>query len=353
MGGCYTWGDINATPGGDMDIQPGGGVQPAHTAGPCSILDVFAELDLLRTQATNIQAQLDGQREVSTGFARSITNIQHELQTLRDAYQSNSKIIDIAITTADESHAHMLEYKSAASNLTYQFHTVSTKVDNFLATQAQPTPPTDHSSTIEEAFAAADATISDGIASMQNEVRDRLDQEISSRTQQTSTPGVRFTNVTDRWSDREPYDSDAAYTAAHASSAAPTGTSSPSSSNPDGTTNEEFSTRAQDCSSTNTHCNTSPCGAEAYGDSLSPRFNGPTSPHYRLAITRGLSADILAWHAGTISGGDTVDGIDFLEDPDVGDLGITSELAGDVAEDHFNIVMNWVNPRWDTRDFEG
>ena len=48
-----------------------------------------------------------------------------------------------------------------------------------------------------------------------------------------------------------------------------------------------------------------------------------------------------------------MDGIDFLEDPDVGDLGITSELAGDVAEDHFNIVMNWVNPRWDTRDFEG
>ena len=29
-----------------MDIQPGGDVQPAHTAGPRSILDVFAELDL-------------------------------------------------------------------------------------------------------------------------------------------------------------------------------------------------------------------------------------------------------------------------------------------------------------------
>ena len=81
-----------------------------------------------------------------------MANIQHELQTLRDAYQSNSKMIDIAITTADESHAHMLEYKSVASNLTYQFHTVSTKVDNFLATQAQLTPPTDHLSTIEEAL---------------------------------------------------------------------------------------------------------------------------------------------------------------------------------------------------------
>jgi hypothetical protein len=49
-----------------------------------------------------------------------------------------------------------------------------------------------------------------------------------------------------------------------------------------------------------------------------------------------------------------VDGIDFLEDPDVEDLGITSELAGGVAEDHFNIVTNWVNPccmQWDTRDF--
>ena len=64
--------DSTATP-------PGGDVQP-HPNGPRSISDVFAELDLLRTQATNIQAQLDGQREVSTGFARSITNIQHELQ---------------------------------------------------------------------------------------------------------------------------------------------------------------------------------------------------------------------------------------------------------------------------------
>lgn len=51
---------------------------------------------------------------------------------------------------------------------------------------------------------------------MQNEVGDWLDREILSRTQQTSTPGVRFTNVMDQWSDQEPYDSDAAYTAAHA-----------------------------------------------------------------------------------------------------------------------------------------
>jgi hypothetical protein len=324
--------DSTATP-------PGGDVQP-HPNGPRSISDVFAELDLLRTQATNIQAQLDGQREVSTGFARSITNIQHELQTLRDACQSNSKMIDVAINTADESHTRMLEHTSTASTLTYQFHTVSTKVDDFLTKQLQPSPPTNQSPTIEEAFAAADAAISDGIASVQNEVGDRLDQEISSRS-------VRFTNVTDRWSGQEPYDSDAAYTAAHAAPS-PSTSSTPDST----TTNKDFSMQTQDCSSNGNDRHTSPHGS--YGDSLSPRYNGPTSPRYRLALTRGLSADILAWHAGLGSGGDSVDGVDFLEDPDVEALGIPSDLACGVAEDHMDIVTNWVNPRWmqrDTRDF--
>jgi len=43
-----------------------------------------------------------------------------------------------------------------------------------------------------------------------------------------------------------------------------------------------------------------------------------------------------------------------MEDPDVEALGVPSELAVTVAEDHFDIVQNWVNPRWmqrDVRDF--
>ena len=314
-----------------------------------AISALFAELDLLRTQATNIQAQLDGQHAVSDGFARSITNIHNELQTLRDATTSNFNSIGHATKIADESHTRILEFNSTVSNLTYQFHTVSTKVDDFITTQAaNTTTPPERSSTIEEAFAAADAALSDGIASVQNEVGERLDREISSRTHQPSTHGVRFSDVTDRWSGREPYDSDAAYAAAHAPSSTPTTTSTP-----DSTTNREFSTRAQDYSSDGTTCNTSPRGT--YGDSLSPRFNGPSSPRYRLALTRGLNSDILAWHAGEPSGGDEVDGIDFMEEPDVEALGVTSDLACGVAEDHWNIVTNWVNPRWmqrDSRDFQ-
>ena len=44
-----------------------------------------------------------------------------------------------------------------------------------------------------------------------------------------------------------------------------------------------------------------------------------------------------------------------MEDPNVIALGITSEFAPGVAEDHFDIVQNWVNARWmqrDTRDFQ-
>ena len=44
-----------------------------------------------------------------------------------------------------------------------------------------------------------------------------------------------------------------------------------------------------------------------------------------------------------------------MEDTDVAALGITPELACEVAEDHLDIVTHWMNPRWmqrDTRDFQ-
>ena len=44
-----------------------------------------------------------------------------------------------------------------------------------------------------------------------------------------------------------------------------------------------------------------------------------------------------------------------MEDVDVEALGIPNDLAIGVAEDHLDIVTNWVNPRWmqrDTRDFD-
>ena len=49
-------------------------------------------------------------------------------------------------------------------------------------------------------------------------------------------------------------------------------------------------------------------------------------------------------------GGDVVDGIDFMEDTDVAALGITPDLACEVAEDHLDIITNWINPRWMQRD---
>ena len=179
----------------DVSPSPSGG----DVVKPSSIIALFAELDLLHTQATNIQSQLDGQRAVSADFARSISNMQRKIVTLRDASTSHSDMIRHAIKIADESHGRILEFKSVASDLTYQFHTVSTTVDNFIAQQttSTSTSPPVQSPTIEEAFAAADAVLRDGIASIENEVGDRLDRRLSSQTNNTSTPGVRFTDVND------------------------------------------------------------------------------------------------------------------------------------------------------------
>lgn len=310
-------GDLRPTTTGE-DITPGGGTHTTSSADdegdPTSTTEpdfatMFAQLALLRAmasaiqaqanstqahandiqaQANSIQAQLDSQCQITMGLSTSVTNINHSLDTLRDASKSNSEMALRAISIADDSVKLLEQVRSETSGFSYKLHQVTTKVDD-LITQRPPTstpssePPTS-SSTIDDAFAETVAALSSSLNSMEQEIGSRLDRNIAARS---SSADVRFSGVTDIWSNRP------------------------------------------------------------------PRCLGPTSPRHRLALTRGLGDDILAWHAGE-PGGDCITGRDFMEDPDVEALGVPSELAVTVAEDHFDIVQNWVNPRWmqrDVRDF--
>ena len=328
--------------GGDAISTAGG----ASTSDPPPSLDrLFAELDILRNQATNFQTQLDQHRSI---MATSVSSIQSELQTLRDASSSQYTMTNQAMDLAKQSYDKVLECKSATSNLTLQFHNVTTKVDRFIKKyQAPPAPDpllpasdSDHGS-LEDAFQAADAALSEGLSTMEKEIGSRLDRNINVRLESSSgdtshqPADVRFQGVTYRPSSTLPYDSDAAYAAAHPESALQASdATSPDSAR---STTAERSTgggTGGDGGSTAT-----------FGDGLSPRYNGPTSPRHRNALMSGCSPDILLWHAGG-SLGDPVCGCPFMEAEDVEALDISSSLAVGIAEDHLGIVEGWENPRW-------
>ena len=199
---------------------------------------------------------------------------------------------------------------------------------------------------VQAAFDAVDAALSEGISSMARE----LDRNIDANSDE-STRGVRFHGVSDRWSHREPYDSEAAYAAAHPTSG--TNTSTASGNDPTSpSVTARSTTTIRDADGSDGGDGGSP---NSYGDGLSPRNNGPFSPRHRNALMRGLPPDILLWHAGGALG-DPVCGCEFMEDVDVEALDILPELAVGIAEDHYGLVENWNNPRWlqkDRRDFGG
>ena len=310
----------------------------------------------IRQQANNIQAQLDGQRAISSEFATSITNIKNELQTLRSASIANSNQISHAISIADQAASNVSKCCSEISAMKYRVHMATRQVEDFLEKQPRHSSspsdaPPDASSTVEAAFQEADAAISEGISTMERELGSSLDRNIAARMGplqpggHSPSGGVRFANVADRWSSQAPHDSEAAFAAAH----------------------PELSTRPSDSSSSATAHSTSTIPGSGggtgggnsstggFGDCLSPRYNGPNSPRHRNALMRGCSPEILLWHAGG-SLGDPVCGCSFMEAEDVEALDISPSLAVGITEDHFGIVEGWDNPRWsqrDVRDFGG
>ena len=350
--------------GGDTNNSDESGGGDIRAPGEFSLPNLFAELDLLRSQASayqmqavNFQEQLDKHRTVLT---RSVASFESSLQTLRDASNSQYNMANRAMDIAQESYNKVLECKSATSALTLQFHNVTSSVDRFMEKYQAP-PPRDkdtnpHSSdsvqdSVEAAFQAADAALSDGISEMERVLGSSLDRNINARLDAASgnvrvdrEPRVgRFSEVTYCPRSTAAYDSDAAYAAAHPEPTTEDTTASP--------------THADNADSTQTVRSTGGGTTlpNAFGDGLSPRYNGPNSPRHRHALMRGCSPNVLLWHAGGKLG-DPVCGCDFMEAEDVEALEISPHLAVGIAEDHYGIVEGWDNPRWsqkDIRDFHG
>ena len=239
---------------------------------------------------------------------------------------------------ADEARAGVIHCTTDITSLSTQSTAVQSTVTTLAAipSRSSPTVP----SGIKEAFAAANEVISNGISAMENE----LDRNISTSHTPTPATGTCFSNVRYRWDPTDTYDSDAAYAAAQSRP----DTQLPTTPSSDNTSNQDYSTRAQDFSSTSGHRHDGTPGS--YGDALSPCYNGPSFLRSWTALTRGLNSDILAWPAGTQTGRDPVSGTDFMEAEDVKALGLPLDLAIGIADDHFDIVDNWTNPCWMQRD---
>ena len=326
-----------------------------------TIAEMFAELDILRAQANNFQTMLESHRSI---LSASVTNIEDSLQTLRSASQSNHDFAMRAMDIADACHIKTQECQDAQASLRHDIHSVQTLVQDFIdghkahGTATSPPAISSASESVEEAFAAADAALQEGLTAMENELGDSLDRNINARSSSTPT-NVRFANVDARWSSHERYDSEAAYARAHSLSNSPpnssTGLPSPSLGATSTRTLRRNDSGGDGGSGGGGGGDGGGGSPNSYGDALSPRHGGPNSPRHRNALMRNLHPDILLWHAGGPCG-DPVDGCDFMEAEDVEVLDITPGPAVDIAEDHFSIIHNWDNPRWmqkDSRDFRG
>jgi hypothetical protein len=269
-------------------LSAGGGSTPAST-NP-SIASILMELDLLRSQSASIQGQLDRHRTLLT---TSVSSIKSELQTLRDASSSQYTMTNRAMDIANESYTKVLECKSDTSALTLQFHTVMEKVERFMETYKS-TPKSDgcdddsssshpDTSSVKAAFQATEAALSDGLASMARELGSTLDRNIHVREGGESSD-VRFSGVTYCPRSSSDYDSNAAYAAAHPEAEMDSSSKSPS-------TSPAASTTTIRCAGGGDGVDTTL--PNAFGDGLSPRYNGPNSPRHRNALMRGCSPDIL------------------------------------------------------------
>ena len=91
-------------------------------------------------------------------------------------------------------------------------------------------------------------------------------------------------------------------------------------------------------------------GSGSGGDGLSPRTGPARSPRQRAALTKDLSDDILLWHAGNMIRGDPVEGIDCMETTDIEALDVDPLYSTMIAEEHYELIENWSNPRWVSHD---
>ena len=201
------------------------------------------------------------------------------------------------------------------------------------------TPPPANTASLDDAFDATEAALRNNLDGLATEVGDCLDRNIAARSSATSTPArhPRFTNVNEIYTGKYNTDSDRAYAAAHPS-------------------NDTTPGRVTHTSQVSSVDGVSPAAHDtlSYGNTPRSHLGSPTSPHPWDTLVRGLSTDILSWHAGVPTGGDAINGLDFMEVPDIEVLGVSGDVACFIVEYHYDIVQNWNNPRWvqrDQRDF--
>ncbi len=87
----------------------------------------------------------------------------------------------------------------------------------------------------------------------------------------------------------------------------------------------------------------------SFDEDMSPRFKPVPSPSQRSLLTRILSPDILAWHAGKVDA-DPLAGITLMEPEDACTLGISLKHATLVSEEHLEMVEHWNNNHWISQD---
>lgn len=301
---------------------------------------MFAELDILRAQARNFQHQLENHRSI---LSSSVTNLEGSLQTLRDTSHSNHALAMQAIDGCQDAHSTLRNDFDSVRTLVQDF------IDNTRTRDGGTCPLTTPPPTVEEAFAAADAALQEGISAISSELGEHLDRNINSHISPRTcdlgeyldcnigvhptsmTPTVRFPHAADRWSTQAPYDSNAAYAMSH-----PPGDTSYTSTPSD--TGDSTRTQRMGYGGGGNSGGGSP---NSYGDGLFPRNNGPNSPRHHNALMRGLHPDILLWHAGGTLG-DPVCGCDFMEAEDVEKLDITPEYSVEIAEDHFSSLTTGI-----------
>jgi hypothetical protein len=319
-----------------------------------ALLDHTTILDTVVSKVSNLMSrmdQLDIRRDshpdaIEVAFAAADNALQQGLQGLvlevSDSLDRNihhlGENVSIEGTPARHNRGAPSTFREGAIDRTTTVGTPSSSGDK--PTSSSTTPSSTHNRGAPLTFreGAIDHTTTVGTPSSSG------DRPTSSSTTPSSThsPGdefdlprgrhPRFANVVDRWSHEDPYVSDAAY----AASQTPHSQSSRSSTqiSPDHVPFEDERPRG---------------------------YNTPTSwdsgfvsPRHCESMLRGLEPHILAWHAGQTEGGDSIHGSPFMEANDVMELDpIDPAIAARIAEDHFQIVREWENPRWHQIDSKG
>lgn len=267
----------------------------------------------------SLNDSVTGQNQLSASLAEQVK----ELKLTSD---STSSIARDALKFAKDTRAELRHSASSTKFIAQEARDIALAAREALDTSSTPRDTDDdmeaplNTSSIDAAFATADAVIHSGLAGLESKVSSLLNRattrprEVHPDAPSTPARHPRFSAVQDVWSGKDHYDSDAAYNARH------------------------HNLSPDDISSTK-HDDSSYHSSPDRGIHPSPDRGdrpGNVPPGLHSAYTRRLEPHILTWHAGSL-GGNPITGTDFMEDSDVEALDISGPITIDIAECHYDI----------------